>query len=158
MQKQAPDGRKLLNQLEKTGRFVFHGSPRQLQKLEPQQQKNFDYERGRLLNDGKPAVCATQIAEVAIFRALVHQGWTSFGSRDGKIIFGASAIALRKAKTRHGYVHLLRKKSFRKHSPYELRSSRSVRPVRIITVSFKDLVSQERIQRKRKYLRSISGK
>lgn len=57
-EKSSPSSKELLEQLQKTGEFVFHGSPQKLDQLEPRQQTHINRETGKMEPDGKPAVCA----------------------------------------------------------------------------------------------------
>lgn len=142
MKKQTTTGRQLLQQLEKTRKFVFHGSSKRLTKLQPRQQMNRDYKLGRLRKDGRPTVCATPYADTAIFHAVVSPlGWTSFGITSGKMILRSSPGALRRARQKktRGYVYLFTKSNFRRHSPYEYRVSHSIEPLAVVKVTANDI-------------------
>lgn len=134
-------GRRFLKSLEKTNLFVFHGSKRKLVTLEPRQQLNYSHKLRRLVKDGRPAVCVTQYADTAIFRALIQGGgWTSFGTTNGKMILRSSQEALQHAKKHksHGYVYAFLKANFKKHSPFELRSYKKQSSLIIVPVTLND--------------------
>lgn len=125
--------------------LLYHGSWRRLAALKPRQQMNYSYRKKQLIRDGKPAVCVTQVKDIAIFRSLVHKGWSSFGTANGKIRMWASPEALASAKQAKGYVYIISAKGFRKHSPYEYRSKNSVKPSSVMRTTYRDLPKSIRI-------------
>ena len=74
--------KKHLAELAKSKDFVYHGSPFLIEKLEPRQAKTRDKKTGEMVNDGKPAVVATNDLNIAIFRALTAKlrGRTAFST------------------------------------------------------------------------------
>lgn len=159
MNKKSQATRKLLQQLERTGKFVFHGSPTLLTELKPQQQKNYSAKKKALVHDGRPAICATPFADVATFRSLVRQGWTSFGTKNGQVMYGASALALNRAKTATGWVYILTKQKFHKRTSFEMRAYKTLLPLAIIPVTFKDFSHRRRaIKNRKEYRRHIGLK
>ncbi len=141
MKKTGFSSRLLLKELEKTGLFVFHGSPRLFKKLEPRQQMNYSPRAGKLVKDGKPAVCVTPFIKVAIFRALIYRDWTNFGQTNGKVFLRASkeALNITRSTKKKAYVYVFRKTDFRKHSPLELRRSQPTAPLATIPVIVDDV-------------------
>lgn len=63
------ENKRLLQELEKSGEFVFHGSYQKLEILEPRQGRKRNKETGKIEEDGSPAVSATPFADIAIFRS-----------------------------------------------------------------------------------------
>jgi len=144
-------GKDTLIALEKEGRFVFHGSLFLLSdELEPRQAKTLDKHTMNMINDGEPAVVATPIAEVAIFRAVINNNlrvegshWSSFSwgkDGDGTLVeYRTTKEIFDKAKESKGYVYVFRKEDFNKYGVLEYRAFNKVKPVRIFEVSFEDL-------------------
>ena len=142
-------GRRALEWLETTGTYVFHGSDSEtIAALEPRQA--FSVERGsqNMIADGDPAVCASNSADVAIFRSLIsssldktaglrHQ--SSFGCSGGVYFFKVSQISLDAARGRTGYVYVMPKSKFEDHSSLEVRTKEKVAPILIVPVHFEDL-------------------
>jgi hypothetical protein len=143
--------RKKLLALEAKGQFLFHGSPFDLEKLTPTQSYNWDRKTGEKYEDGKPAVAATDIADIAIFRALTHKfqflsnnQWcgTSFGlTPKGEVRLEATPGAweeLEKGKT--GYVYVILRKGFANNDKgWDWRSRKEVKPIEVIKITSKDL-------------------
>ena len=135
-----------LDKLAKTGKYLFHGSPTRLEVIEPRQA----YNNSR--PDGEPAVAATSFYQLAIFRAIMlaaraqvspghYQSGFSFSN--GKLSFRANKETLTTARSNiTGFVYVLDKGSFRKHSSMEYRTSASVRPVRVFEVGADDLPAE----------------
>ncbi len=143
-------GIKELEELAGTGKYVFHGSPVKLGKLEPRQAMRVDRELRKEIPDGKPCVAATPYYEIAIFRSLIsaqvsrasglmnHR--SEFGIRMGKPYFKASKSAYDNAKTGiKGYVHVFDKDLFEDHSNMEVRAYAPVVPIQVIEVTGEDL-------------------
>ena len=132
-----------LEKLAKTGKYLFHGSPTKMEVIEPRQAYNNSQP------DGEPAVVATSFYQLAIFRAIMlaaraqvspghYQSGFSFSN--GKLSFRANKETLTTARSNiTGFVYVLDKGSFRKHSSMEYRASASVRPVRVFEVGANDL-------------------
>ncbi len=72
---------KKLIDMEKTERFVFHGSGLRLEKLEPRQA--YTVIDGVNLPDGPPAVFATHLVDYALFMALINSDTCPLGTRYG---------------------------------------------------------------------------
>ena len=77
-QKQETSGKALLCELQATGRYLFHGSGARVEQFEPRQAKNFV--AGQKLDDDRPGVHASPLAEIAIFMGLIHRGNCPKGS------------------------------------------------------------------------------
>ncbi|OGG57213.1 hypothetical protein A3D71_03860 [Candidatus Kaiserbacteria bacterium RIFCSPHIGHO2_02_FULL_55_20] len=129
--------------LERTGLYVFHGSGRDLDKLEPRQA--IDSQTGP---DGPPAVFASNAAEYAIFMAVVAPlGQTSSGatvSNDAPPVFHfeASKETLdRLTDDSFGFVYVFNKDEFEPHkgAGIEFKSLQEVHPLKKIRVSKRDL-------------------
>lgn len=137
------EGKKLLHELEASNRYVFHGSPiPNIQELKLSQSENLS--SGRLEKHGPPSVTASPYADIAIFRALVNQDATQFGSdEEGHLNFGASQKALDIAKLSVGYVYVLEREDFTTFGGSEKsmgwRAIKPQKPVRIVRVVFDDL-------------------
>jgi hypothetical protein len=140
--KEKGEGRRLLHELEATGKYVFHGTATadidELQVLQPH-----DWKDGTKKEHGPPSVAASPYADIAIFRSLIYQDWTDFGVENGVCRFSASKKALDNAKGNEGYIYVLDKAGF---SPFEggihgmdWRSPEPQRPVRVVKVTFVDL-------------------
>jgi len=136
---------RLLN-LEKEGRFVFHGSASETQKLTPKQPMIYDNKLKKQREHGASCVAATSFAEVAIFRAIINpqnfdfKGYrSSFGVSNGKQEFTTTKRVFDQVEGKTGYVHVLDKESFNRFSSMEWRSEEGVKPVEIIQVTSKDL-------------------
>ena len=141
-----------LKELEKTGKYVFHGSPDEIEVLEVRQPYTFDKEKNKMVEDGEPTVAATPYTDIAIFRAIVNgknisgQHWSGFGydGQKKKLEFRMSVSTAERAKGKSGFVHVLDKKNFAPRNPdrpegMEWRSSKSVKPVQVIKVTSDDL-------------------
>jgi len=125
--------------LEKSGKFVFHGSPSLLPDLQPRQS---------VINDkkiGNPAVYATTFAEIAIFRSLINnQGIednsvSTFDFDKRGLSFGASRNLLDRARGKKGLVYVLDRQKFTNFSNIECQSFENNKPVEVIEVDFQDL-------------------
>ena len=139
-----------LHALEKTGEFVFHGSPFKLETLEPRQAHNHvkredgEYEA---IPDGHPAVFASPFADTAIFMAVVNRKNAPFGSRSGFSSDNKGHFEFRATKETFdqitdgaiGYVHVFDKKDFEEINHNESVAYTLVTPVKIIEVKKEDL-------------------
>lgn len=134
-----------LLELEKTGKYVFHGSPENLKILEPRQAKDYNKDSGKMENHGSPAVCATPYADVAIFRALINakdvsgESFSSFGKNDKDLQFSATQNLLDSAKQKIGKVYVLDKSQFGESEGMECRSADTIVPIAIFNVRAEDL-------------------
>lgn len=144
------EARKKLLELESSGSFVFHGSPVNIDVLEPRQSQDRDKNTGLMVDDGDPAVSATLSADIAIFRALTANigGASSFGMDDnGNLYFSLSPRALANLEIKAnngvlGKVYVLDKNGFSEYAnrgKREWRSNEKVVPLKFIEVGFKDL-------------------
>lgn len=153
-----------LIELEKEGKYVFHGSGiPALEYLEPKQANHvpdMNKKEERIL-DGEPAVSATPYLDFAIFRALINRNnidfnfHSGFGFKNNKKEFRVSSQkVLEEVKNKKGFVYVFDKKDF---SPYsrdglakpenlEWRSYTKVKPLEIVKVSFTDLPDLDLIE------------
>lgn len=141
--------RKKLLALERNG-FLFHGSPHKIKVLELRQPVNFNIKKNKYLTHGKPCVAATPYVDIAIFRAIINKTnfppsgksyAASFGinPQTKKLNLGTTKNVLKRLANQCGYVHILNKKHFLKRSLWEWRSSKEVKPLKVIKVSAHDL-------------------
>lgn len=140
------EGKEKLIELQKEGKYVFHGSSFILKDLEPRQALNYDNVQKKMVNDGEPAVAATSYVEIAIFRAIINNKlrvggkyWSEFGVNNGVPYFRTHPWVLKAAEVAEGYVYVLKKEDFWEKSPMEWRCSSKVKPYKVFKVSFKDL-------------------
>ena len=146
------DVREKLLEMEKSGKYMFHGSPDEIKILEPRQPYSFDKKLEKMVEDGGPAVAGTPYADVAIFRAIVNRKnvpehyWSGFGyDPDNKMLhFEVSRDTYKQIGDKFGYVHVLNKKDFRPKDPQNLegmdwRSEKVLQPMQVIKVSSEDL-------------------
>lgn len=137
------EGKKLLHALEKSGDYVFHGSPTpDIEELEVRQPQ--DSTRGMKENHGEPCVAASPYVDIAIFRSLVRSDTTRFGEDGGRLHFGATQKALDAAKNRVGYVYVLSRTDFApfdegSETSMDWRSRIAQKPVQIVPVVYDDL-------------------
>jgi len=132
-----------LEDLAKTGKYLFHGSPTRLEVIEPRQA----YNNSR--PDGEPSVAATPFYKLAIFRAIIlsakvhispNKYRSGFSYNDGDLSFRANKETLAIARSNGtGFVYVLDREDFRKHSPMEYRTSKAVRPIKTFEVGPTDL-------------------
>lgn len=140
-------GRDILEEFASTGKYVFHGAPKRIDRLAPMQAMTLDTSSGKMINDGEPAVAATLFLDIAIFRALVNKTncptnyRSSFGLNNGTPFFKATEESLESAKRSGsvGYVHVLEKDRFTPYSPKEVRSYSEIVPIDVIEVMPEDL-------------------
>lgn len=137
--------REILLDLEKTGKYLFHGSPWVLEQLEPRQAKRFNEEKSEMVDDGEPAVISSPFADIAIFRSVVNREhvkidyMSSFSYQDGGLSFSLNQNTMEKIKDSIGYVYVFNKDDFDYYSPMEYRSKKIIIPIDVIKVSFGDL-------------------
>jgi hypothetical protein len=139
-------GKELLHSLEQEGRYVFHGSPYVIDKLEPRQAESFNRDIDENENDGNSGVYATPYADLAIFRALINdhncdlEYYSSFGTDDsGDLVFRVSEEALKEIENKTGYVYVLNKDDFPPSDKPELKSGLAISPLNKIEVLYADL-------------------
>lgn len=127
------DERKELATLEQTGLYVFHGSPHDIDQLEPREA--FDTDRG---SEGTPAIYASPKADYAIFMAMLAPlGRTSVGTvRHDDNTFTLTFSASRRALARltdesAGVIYVLNKQEFEIHNdnPSELKNTNALQAV-----------------------------
>lgn len=135
-----------LLELEKTGKYVFHGSFYELEQLDSRQGYNFDEKLGKMIEDGEPAVSASPYAGIAIFRAIVNNEnapknhKSEFGYSNDKLSFGASKETLSQIdRNKKGFVYVLDRNDFIIIPGMFWRSDHAVKPIEVIEVSFDDL-------------------
>jgi len=145
--KEIGEGRKRLLELEKEGKYVFHGSPNLVEILEPRQAYTSDDKSGKDIKDGKsPAVFASPYADAAIYRALSRRenvtgdSENAFGMKDdGTIYFTASQKLIDAAKSKIGKVYVLDKAGFSEPLGTDVKTENPVKPILVIDVTVDDL-------------------
>lgn len=149
--KDISEAKKLLIELEASGQYVFHGSPSRIEELEPRQAYNHPEGSQAGVPDGAPAVAATPLVDVAIFRAIVNSDniKISHSSRfgpdkedDKKMRFGLSVNGHSDLEGTKGYVYVLPKDTFapyQRTASFEWRSSENIKPIQVVEVSAEDL-------------------
>jgi len=144
--------REKLLDLQKTGKYVFHGSPFVLTSIDPMQAEGENLQTGKMEKDGNPAVCASDLADQAIFRSLIHeklgQGNSSakFGTDEkDQLFFLASQDLIDIAKNSKRTVYVFEKSQLKHHKGHEWRAEQVVTPVYKIEVTFEDLPNDIKI-------------
>lgn len=140
------EGARALHELERTGEYVFHGSPNgAIVELEPKQgTKTVD---GIEQEDGlPPGIATTPFADLAIFRALTRDpyGHTGFGlNDDGTPFMEASQSVLDAVKGQTAHVYVFPKSQFMPahgdEKEMEWRSQVNQKPVHVVQVTDRDL-------------------
>ena len=141
-----------LKKLEEAGEYLFHGSPDEIDVLEPRQPYIFDKNVDRMVPDGEMAVVASPYFEIALFRAVVNNKNTPDGHSSGfgydektkKIELRMSENTFKQLQNKVGYVYVLDKKYFSPRDPnrpkmMEWRATGRVKPIQIVKVAFQDL-------------------
>lgn len=140
-------GKELLQTLEDSGKYVFHGSYQKLDEFEPRQSMTLD-QNGKEIPDGPPAVFASDRADLAIFRALINHhmdkapgNWSGWDINGNNRIFKAVKTSIEKAKdpSHRGFVHVFNKSDFKTFRGDEEICEKNVRPVSVIEVKGEDL-------------------
>lgn len=140
-----------LHSLEKTGEYVFHGSPFKMDVLEPQQAFNHvKKESGESddVPDGDPSVFASPSADAAIFVAVVNHTNASLGSwagftyneKRGHFGFRATKETMDQIGDEAvGYVYVIGKDKFEIGDVNEPVAYEAVSPLKVIEVRKSDL-------------------
>lgn len=134
-----------LSRDERTGKYVFHGTPFKIEgPLEPRQA----FSHGK--PDGPPGVAASKRADVSIFRSIIssardkaagrnhHSSWSGEGN---DITFKSWPDQIRRAydENHKGFVYVFSADDFHDYSGSEVRSEEPVNPVYCIPTSVEDL-------------------
>lgn len=127
-----------LQELQTTGKYVFHGSDRDdIKALEPRQA----YSHGQ--PEGEPAVFAADVIEPPIFMAVLGSrkagGWGDRSLPGYGFYIDKATWDKAQAEDWHGYVYALPKETFRHTSTYEWCSAEAVKPAFVIKVGVEDL-------------------
>lgn len=144
----SPAKQKLI-ELEATGNFLFHGSGRELEVVEPKQ--DYISTNGIDEEDGDPAVFATPYIDYAIMLALVNEencldGFRAKAETD-KLDNGSIVLKLQMSEETSaqlepedfGFVYVLDKKQFNEKWPEEWTSCERCKPIDKILVTTEDL-------------------
>jgi len=140
-----------LKKYSESGKYVFHGSPNGgIEVFKPRQAYNWN-EKGEKIPDGKPAVFATEVLDIAIFFALFnHQTMPiknsifSFDYKDdGRYFLKASQNKIDYFTNNlvQGWVYVFDKEDFfsRGDKSGEMVSEKRVKPVDVVLVQNDDL-------------------
>lgn len=148
------EGKKKLLELEKTGKYFFHGSPNEVEVFEPRQSHN-DV-KGVQIPDGDPAVSASPAIDYAIFMAIFSRknfpknyttktstnAESEFAEKFKLTFFATQATLDQLTDDASGWVYVFNKEDFPfRKSPSEFRSRVPVRPIEKILVTKEDLPS-----------------
>jgi hypothetical protein len=111
--------REKLLALEKEGEYVFHGSTDSYDILEPKQAHHYSEATEEEREDKKPAVFASTLTDVAIFRALINEkafpgdSQSKISFNDGTLTLFATKNLIENAKKITGMVYVLDKQQFK---------------------------------------------
>ncbi len=149
----SPTGRKVLEGLEELalGKLVYHGSPTPAAQIEHSQPRVLNPKTKRWVKDGKPALCATDNYDTAIFNAVIHRtladqnDWFGVEHRHqpegAKLIFLVTRHLYEQARAHGtcGYVHVFNKIDFVHYRGHEYRAYIDISPCYSIPVRFSDI-------------------
>jgi|GEM_PF-175017 len=139
--------RSTLYALEQEGKWVFHGSPSNIEVFEPRQAYHYpnNSQSGRVPDDN-PAVFTSPFADIAIFMALINKTnipkglRRGFSSRDdGSVGFRVTKETMDQIHNLTGYVYVFEKAKFIPRSSSEYLSYSPVTPDDVVTVTERDL-------------------
>jgi|SRR3989344_6858131 len=146
------EGKRKLLELEKTGKYFFHGSPSEVEVFEPRQSHNtID---GVQIKDGDPAVSASPAIDYAIFMAIINSKNCSQGSSSSTSTHSNNRESDQFTLSFHvtentwkqlnenasGWVYVFNREDFPfKKTPSEYRSHVHVSPIERILVFKEDL-------------------
>lgn len=140
-------GKARLEQFEKGGTYVFHGTGYEIDAFEPRQAYNFRNEA--FIPDGDPAIWASPVADYAIFMALVNDvncpaGYHSgSGTRTGSLRFRATRKTLEQLTDKAtGYVYVFDRSNFTKRDENEWFSTTQVAPLERVEVTRSDFTRE----------------
>jgi hypothetical protein len=132
-----------LSALEASGKYVFHGSPYEVEEFEPRQAH--DFIDGEQFPDGEPAIFASPRADYAFFMAIINKvncpaGFrASSGARGGTLSFRATRETLAQLSPEtSGYVYVFDRAKFERRDEFEYFSIGKRVPLRRIEVWYKD--------------------
>lgn len=155
-----------LREMERTGNYLFHGSPDgTIETLEPRQGTHTE-DSGKIIEDGDPAVSATPYLDLAVFRGIVNKKNIKFphtsgfgltrNSESNMLLFDISdEQTLTEAfNNKTGFVYVFNRSDFRPYSrnniaddaSMEWRSFAPVQPIEIIEIHSEDLPTRNRIK------------
>lgn len=134
-----------LLKLESESKWVFHGSPYEIEIFEPRQAYKYPKDKERI-PDGDPAVFASPSADIAIFMGIINTVNAPLGLRsgfgtdgEGKIKFKAIKETIDQLHNSKGYVYVFDKSKFSPRSMIESLSYEKVIPDDVVVISEKDL-------------------
>lgn len=132
-----------LEELEASGKYVFHGSGYEIEKFEPRQAYNFRNEEH--IPDGEPAIWASPYFRYALFMAVINDAncpdgfHSGAGSHTGTLRFRATQKTLDQLNPESkGYVYVFNKSEFTKRDENEYFSLQARRPVERVEVRYAD--------------------
>lgn len=136
-----------LLELEKEGKYLFHGSGFKMEKLEPRQAHSYPNKNDEgKIPDGEPAVFAADRSDIAVFMAIIsppnaQKGLRSgFTETKGQMKFRVTKETMDQIDNAKGYVYVFDKDDFtQRGTSHEWVSNNPVSPVEIVEVTEKDL-------------------
>ena len=145
-------GKEKLRKLEAKGRCLFHGSGMRLKTLEPRQAYTYpENNTTTRIPDGEPAVFASDVADAAIFMAVVSKpnvpktlrsGYVNLKNKGFK--FMVTQETMDQIKNAKGFVHVFNRNEFEQKGDTNVWTCQKiVKPIEIIEVSERDLPSVE---------------
>jgi len=141
-------GKDKLKELEAEGKYVFHGSGLKSDMLEPRQAYNYPKnDKESRIPDGKPAVFASDIIDVAIFMAVVNKHNVPRTLRSGYVNlkdkgfrFMVTQETMNQIKNAKGFVHIFDKSEFENKGDTNVWiAQKIVKPIEVVEISEKDL-------------------
>ena len=133
-------------ELQKSNKYVFHGSESLIDEFEPRQA--YTVIDGRKVPDGKPAVFASPFVSYAAFMALINSTNCPKGLRsicsynNGSLVFKATKATLEQLNERSkGFIYIFDRNNFERRNGSEWISRDKIKPLRFIEIGVQDLPS-----------------
>lgn len=131
-----------LQELERKGGYVFHGSPFKIEIFEPRQA--FNWVNGVGVPDGAPAIFASSVLNYAIFMAIVNKENCRLGSRsssNGKVFKATKETLEQLTPEAGGYVYVFKKSDFKERTNGEEECVRyePIQPLHSYRLTFCDI-------------------
>jgi hypothetical protein len=132
-----------LAKLEKSGKYVFHGSGEKISIFEPRQA--YDFTSGKKKKDDKPAIHASPRIDIACFMGLINKqncpngSYSSFHYDNGLVSLQATRESLEQLKKPVGYVYVFNKSDFKHRNPIEYVAYEKLKPLKTIKIGVNEL-------------------
>ena len=147
------NSRERLVELERSGKYLFHGTSEIVDVFEPRQAMNFDGEK--MVEDDKPGVFASAEIEIPIFRSIFSS--TNMREKEGSfktgmadhndhVVTSANRDAIEAVRGETGFVYVLNKKDFAHRKGNEYIAYKPVKPVAVCETSYKDITEVVEIE------------